>query len=145
MPTVQRVALQQVPAEGEVPSLGQLDLDVPPLGRWLDAWTTLHDRDARDNVRDALTHWPATAAHAQALVELLESGRLKGVRLASGLSAREAVVETLLKMDVHALNVPPEELDWLRALQRKRRIRFHLAWSLSALAVALWTSVLVSF
>ncbi len=96
------------------------------------------DAAARSTLGTALREIRPTRANAEALATLLESTALDGVRL-EGRSAREVVIERLLMLDIHALQVPPEQLRWLRGRQRQRRFRVVLAWGLSAAAASLWT------
>lgn len=122
---VERVQSIGVGATHEVPSLGVLETTLPPFEELARAAKERDEDVAR--LRVAVELCPPTLRGAEALIALLESGLLDGLSFERGLPAREAVIEKVLTLDVHALRIPPEQLAWLRGLQRRRRLTGWLA------------------
>lgn len=104
-----------------VPSLAPMDGTVPPFEALARA-----ARDGGEGTLDALqaalAACPPTLRGAESLIALLETDLLDGLSLTRHRSAREAAIEALLTLDIYALRVPPEELEWLRSVQRRRRL-----------------------
>lgn len=129
--------VQQLPGSTveAVPLLAPMDGAVPPFEELARAAAAGGD-DALAALQTALAACPPTLRGAESLIALLESGLLEGLSFTRHLPAREAAVEKLLTLDVYALRVPPEELDWLRGLQRGRRLAAVLATLAAVGAIA---------
>jgi len=118
---VERVQTIAVGSAHDVPSLATMDGTVPPF--------EVLARDAREKRGEALVQLeaavkicPPTLRGSESLIALLESAALDGLEFSNGVAAREAAIEKLLTLDVHALRVPPEQLEWLRGQQSRRRL-----------------------
>ncbi len=132
---VERVQTIAAGAAQEVPSLAPMDGTVPPFDDLA--------RDAREKGGEALTQLenavkrcPPTLRGSESLIALLESQALDGLEFTGGVNAREVAVEKLLTLDVHALRVPPEQLEWLRGQQSRRRLAKVIAVLVAAGSVA---------
>lgn len=126
--------------EAVVPSLAPIDLDVPPLAEWAEAARSQYGED-RERVllllHSSLASLLPTKANAEAVVTLLESGAFDDLEARDGRVTREVAVEALMALGFpHALQLHPDQLDWLRGLQRSRRRTVYWRWFAAALAVA---------
>ncbi|MGV3623348.1 MAG: hypothetical protein ACO1OB_21190 [Archangium sp.] len=113
-----------------VPSLAPVEVDALPLTTWLEAAKTGDTVEARDGAMtmftSALASMPPTQRNADALVQLLETPALEALETRDGQSVKELAVEALLRLGYpHALRVHPDQLDWVRALQKGR---FRTKW-----------------
>jgi hypothetical protein len=132
---VERVQTIAAGSAQEVPSLAPMDGTVPPFEALA--------RDAREKGGEALVQLehavkicPSTLRGSESLIALLESAALEGLSFSTGVDAREVAVEKLLTLDVHALRVPPEQLEWLRAQQSRRRLAKVIAVAVAIGSVA---------
>ncbi len=127
-------------ADAVVPSLAPVDLNVPPLAQWAQSARAQRGDDrerALLMLHASLTSLPPTAANAEAVVTLLESGAFDDLEARDGRVTREVAVEALMALGFpHALQLHPDQLDWLRGLQRSRRRTVYWRWFAAALAVA---------
>jgi len=116
--------------DGIVPSLAPLEfssqlapaVDLEALCRDVRAQTGELGREAHERLHQALEKLaPESGA---TLVKLLDDHAFDGMRTADGTDTRRLAVETLLRLGYPwALQIQPEELEWLRAEQRAARVR----------------------